>query len=177
MPETFPAISRETWTWNIQIFLKRTHALSSVNGITKYPYTCLFNPTITLLTASCHLWLRVPTCLVLLHCLLQLWVTFSKVQKKIHPVNLAIWQHRFGSCGRQSSLSLWDVLCVSSTISESINKSRAAESETGYEERKRKRGGWLKGRAWFNVLCLKVSFHNQIGQWVYHNESHVTEIN
>lgn len=126
---------------------------------------------------SHRLWLCVPTCLVSLPCLLQPWVTFSKVQQEntSSTVNLAIWQHRFGSCGRQSSL--WDVLCVSSTISESINKSRAAEWETGYEERKRGRGECLKVGAWFNVLCLKVSFHNQIGQRVYHNESHVTEIN
>lgn len=83
----------------------------------------------------------VPTCLALLHCLLQPWVTFSKAQQKIQPRNLAIWQDGFGRCGYQSSLSLWDVLRVSSTVSESINKSWVAESQTGYEEWKRKRGG------------------------------------
>lgn len=101
----------------------------------------------------------VPTCLALLHCLLQPWVTFSKAQQKIQPRNLAIWQDGFGRCGYQSSLSLWDVLRVSSTVSESINKSWVAESQTGYVEAKKRRNRDLK-------CCYLLLFYHYIGEFI-----------
>lgn len=109
----------------------------------KCPLICnrisLFNP---LLDASPQLWLCVPTCLASLHRFLQPLVTFGNKsnRKYIHK----IWQFDKTDLAVVGGRVHFNFGMSYVSVSESINKSWAAESETGYEGWKGKRGGCFK---------------------------------